>query len=194
MDIKNPVLAAGDDCLTLGAEEDYIEHSEEVVTSDSNLPEVNVVLTQPSVPVHQQQQQQQHIASAWAPPPVTQVVTLHMQPQPPQPVALTNSLRNIRLIAIQPKSPFNGLPISNGTTSPVASRPEESHKKCVGSFYSRTQPAAPRTQGLTAVRPGTKPPAAAAAAADKPTAAVKPSPSYYKEQQRQQELLGMTLN
>ena len=141
------ILAEGD-MMTIGAEDVIETASEEVVTSDSNV--------------------------CLSTGPVTQVVTLQQTVRPAPAPALTNTLRNIRLIAIQPpKSPFNGLPIgNNGTaktqqplspsTAVLLSRPaseEANQKMSVGSFYSssrtqlhHTQPAVMRPAATAAVR------------------------------------------
>ena len=116
----------GDECFSVGAE-DIVEHSEEVVTSNiTEVPQRPVEVQTISLPQTFQIQTPIHAVShvqhlhiptvITSPGPIMQVVTLH---QPSQPVALTSTLRNIRLIQIQPKSsPFNGS-VSNGISRPI---------------------------------------------------------------------------
>ena len=193
----------GDECFSVGAE-DIVEHSEEVVTSNiTEVPQRPVEVQTISLPQTFQIQTPIHAVShvqhlhiptvITSPGPIMQVVTLH---QPSQPVALTSTLRNIRLIQIQPKSsPFNGS-VSNGISRPqtltpaqtVVNRPSpqvikpkpegpEQRKLSVGSFYSKVNAS---TVPKIAVERKSQPAA--------PVEKFKPSPSFYKEQQRQREL------
>ena len=140
-------VVVGDECFPIGAEETIV-HIEEVETST----EMAAELTRPTPQTYNI--------------PTMQVVTLRSV-QPTQQQSLTNTLRNVRLIAIQPKIPFNGTSNGKSSSSAVtvtataiaAAEPVRNERKVgVSSFYSKTKPA------------------------------VKPSPSFYKEQQREREL------
>lgn len=177
-------LGATEECFSVGAEE-MVAHSEEVVTTNEI-----VVNTQPSQLSQQMPQTQAQPTPLYniptlitTPGSIMQVVTLQTIQQPtttPQ-VGLTNTLRNIRLIAIQPKLPVNG---TNGRIQPISlqsspkteikiqPQPSEATKKvAVNSFYSKLKP----TQPVLAPRQPQQ-------------QVVKPSPSYYKEQQREREM------
>ncbi len=190
-------VGATEECFSVGAEE-MVAHSEEVVTSNE------VVINAPpvAVPVNHQLPQAQSApiynipTLITTPGPIMQVVTLQTVQTPSSPqVGLTNALRNIRLIAIQPKLPMNG---TNGRAQPISlqpspkpeikiqpqPRPNEANKKvAVNSFYSKLKPTQPVTLAP-------KPNIIAQTNHNKQPQqhVVKPSPSYYKEQQREREM------
>ena len=124
--------------------------------------------------------------------PVMQVVTLQTGTQRPL-QNLSNPLRNIRLIAIQPRNPSKVTIRGNGTTPfPVSIQPKldsGASRLPVGSFYSRT-PTASVTQlrhrlplSAPAKSGNAKP-----AVTETPQRTMKPCPSYWREQQREREL------
>lgn len=110
-------VVVSDECFPIGAEETIV-HNEEVVTSTET--------------ESGSAQQTYNI-------PTMQVVTLRSV-QPVQQQSLTNTLRNVRLIAIQPKIPFNGT--SNGKSCPPAAQPIRTERKVgVNSFYGKAKQA-----------------------------------------------------
>lgn len=180
--------ATADECFTVAAGDmsDIVVHSEEVVTS------TEAAVSQPPVPSPAPVQTVYNIPTLLTTSgPVMQVVTLQtVQQQPPTAQNnLTNALRNVRLIAIQPRLP-NGL--TNGRPSPrplqlsfsprqeLKIQPDVNKKVAVNSFYSKLKPSpvvlAPKQQQPT---PPRQPP---------PPPVPKPSPSYYREQQREREM------
>lgn len=161
-----------------------VVHSEEVVTSNEIVAgtATNAATTQQLPQAQTQPSTIYNIPTVLTSSgPIMQVVTLQTVQQPSTAQAgLTNALRNIRLIAIQPKLPLNG---TNGRAQPISLQPtpkpqvkiqpqhnEPSKKVAVKSFYSKklSQPA------VLAPKP--------------PQQVVKPSPSFYKEQQREREM------
>lgn len=210
-------VAAADECFSVAAEETVV-HSEEVVTSTDQ-----VVAPPPaaSVDSDQPQSQPQAPAQPLAQPvnyiptiiastagPVMQVVTLQTVQQPSTPQAgLTNALRNIRLIAIQPRLQVNGV---NGRVQPIALQPSqkpgikvqsqalegnEARKVAVNNFYSKLKASpvllAPKKtpQQVVQAKPEHPPASKTSPAIRKQQQSyVKPSPSYYKEQQREREM------
>jgi len=217
--------AAGpDECFTVpsGDISEMVVETEEVVTSQETVPAV-VPLPRP-VPQQVPQQTIYSIPTLLATPGsnVMQVVTLqtvHLQQQQsasPQ-ANLTNALRNVRLIAVQPRLPnglTNGRPAPRpiqmpGATIRISSpRPDirvqlEGTKKVgVNTFYSRLKPtpvvAGPRPQNPPQQPPQRQPQQvpqrqpqpAPQRQPQKPAQppAPKPSPSYYREQQREREM------
>lgn len=203
-------VAAAVDCFSVGAEE-MVAHSEEVVTST----ETEQVTTTTPATSNQAPVQPQTLAQPVAnyiptiissPGPLMQVVTLQTVPQASTPQAgLTNALRNIRLIAIQPRPVLNG---SNGRVQPISLQPvqraevklkpqvidgSEAKKVAVTNFYSKLKASpvllAPKQSPQQVVQPK-----AEHSPANKPVMKkqqqtyVKPSPSFYKEQQREREM------
>lgn len=190
---QGPVVAT-EECFSVGAEE-MVAHSEEVVTSSEVVVNSPPAAAAAALINHQLPHTQTHPAPVYniptiiaSPGPIMQVVTLQTVQQPASPqVGLTNTLRNIRLIAIQPKLPFNG---TNGRAQPISlqtgpkpdikiqpqPKPTEVTKKlAVNSFYSKLKPVAQQPVTLAPRQPQQQP-------------VVKPSPSYYKEQQREREM------
>ena len=189
-------IGAAEECFAVGAEE-MVAHSEEVVTSsevvanettvDQPLPQP--LPTTPSQPTPQLYNIPTLIAS---PGPMMQVVTLQTVQQPAAPqVGLTNTLRNIRLIAIQPKLPVNGTngrPISlQSSPKPdikIQPQPSDVNKKvAVNSFYSKLKPQQPVPLAPKQPQWNKQP-----AQQQQQQHVVKPSPSFYKEQQREREM------
>ncbi|KAI9561827.1 hypothetical protein GHT06_012788 [Daphnia sinensis] len=177
-------VGAVEECFSVGAEE-MVVHSEEVVTSNDVVASAatNAATIQQLPQAQTQPSTIYNIPTVLTPSgPIMQVVTLQTVQQPSTAQAgLTNALRNIRLIAIQPKLPPNG---TNGRAQPISLQPspikpqvkiqpqqnEPNKKVAVKSFYSKklSQPA------VLAPKP--------------PQQVVKPSPSFYKEQQREREM------
>ena len=179
-------VGATEECFSVGAEE-MVAHSEEVVTSN----EIAITSPPAAVPVNLQLPQTQYAPRIYNIP-MHQVVTLN---PPGAQVGLTNALRNIRLIAIQPKLPImNG---TNGRIQPISLQPspkpeikiqpnpnEANKKVAVTNFYSKLKPIQPVTlapkQPNQITQTSHKQP--------QQQYVVKPSPSYYKEQQREREM------
>ena len=192
--------AAGES-FAIGAEDigiGNVVHSEEVVTSTTTSTDpIPPVITTPAALLPQQAVP---IAACPVPGPTysiptlvntagpMQVVTLQ-NAQPSSQIGITNALRNIRLITIQPKPLMNGV---NGRPQPISlnPRPEIKPQQApvnrnmqVINFYKKPNPSPVRVIAPNVV---TK---IAPKVVNKPTQQpVKASPSYYKEQQREKEM------
>jgi hypothetical protein len=121
--------------------------------------------------------------------PVMQVVTLQ-NALPSQPAGLTNALRNVRLITIQPKT-MNGF---NGRPQPISlsprpeirqPQPQNSKNMQVLNFYGRTNNSPSTVRVMLPKAPPNPSPKVLNKPAPQP---VKASPSYYKELQREKEM------
>lgn len=200
-------IGATEECFSVGAEE-MVAHSEEVVTSN------DIIVNPPpaALPVNNQLPQAQTQSAPiyniptliTTPGPIMQVVTLQTVQTPSSPqIGLTNALRNIRLIAIQPKLPVNG--VTNGRVQPISLQPspkpeikiqpqptEVNKKVAVNSFYSKIKPSQPITlapkQPHQMAQTNVKQLMAQSNYKQPQQHVIKPSPSYYKEQQREREM------
>lgn len=156
-------VVVGDECFPIGAEETIV-HNEEVVTSTETAPEPT--------------QQAYNI-------PTMQVVTLRSL-QPSQQPSLTNTLRNVRLIAIQPKIPFNGT--SHGKSNLAAAAATNATATANAAATANTTAVTPTVTAAVAQPARTEKKVGVSSFYGKTKQAVKPSPSFYKEQQREREM------
>ena len=186
--------------FAIGAEDiGNVVHSEEVVTSTSTtIDPSQPVIIPPAAPPAQVVAVPAPGPAVYTIPtllttagPVMQVVTLQ-NAQPAQQVGLTNALRNVRLITIQPKT-MNGF---NGRPQPISlnprpeirqPQPQNNKNMQVVNFYGKTNNSPSTVRVMLPKTP--PPPKPSPKVANKPAPQpVKASPSYYKELQREKEM------